>query len=263
MKARLLVVFVCITLSSVFSQEDADIYSKLYIKPAIGINLPITNLLQGEVTDDLFKYSDNSFYYQILSGNFFFSKHWGIEFTYQAGYSNSISGRADRFQNKMQKMYGKDYFVSTESGAQYNGVNPILGDIERGYLGLVYRIEGNKFILLPKLLLGIVSFSTDWATIDLKEKGTNNVLKISYDSGRRPNDYFTIVPAVTFGYRLSERIIANVDILYSYYKTNIEFIEKTRNTFTEEISNKTIDYKKNVNTLTIGIGLIIEFAPIY
>lgn len=238
-------------------QEKSETYSKWYLKPAVGINIPLTNLLLNEITDNLFEYDNNSYYWQVISGNFFFLKNWGVEFTYQAGNSKNISGRADRFNSEIQNKFGENYFVTPSSGAQYDDSNIILGNIERGYLGIVYRIEKYRFIFLPKLMIGVTSFYTDWGKADLKERGTNTVLKISYTSGKRPNDHFTIAPAVTFGYRISKRFIVNLDFLYSHFKTNIEFIEKTRNVFTEEVSYKSIDYKKNINTLSIGIGLIV------
>jgi hypothetical protein len=261
MKKLLVIILMSIFFNCAFGQEKLNTYSKWYLKPAVGVNIPITTLLSGEITDNLFEYNDNSYYWQVISGNFFFSRNWGVEFTYQAGNSNSISGRADRFNSEIQKKFSENYFVSSSSGAQYDDFNIILGNIERGYFGIVYRIEKPKFIFLPKLLIGVTSFYTDWGSADLKEKGTNTVLKISYSSGKRPNDHFTFAPAFTFGYRLSKRVIANIDLLYSYYKTNIEFVEEIHNTFTEEISYKTIDYKKDIHTLTIGIGLIIELKP--
>ena len=116
---------------------------------------------------------------------------------------------------------------------------------------------------MPKLFIGVTSFITDWGRADLKEKGTNSVYELTYDSGKRPNDHFTLAPSVTFGYRLSKRLIANIDILYSYYKTDIVFVKEIRNMFTKEITSQTIDYKKNMHTLTIGFGLIIELKHVH
>ena len=247
--------------SLVSAQDSTNIYSKWYVKPAAGVNIPITNLLSNKIPDNLFEYDDNSYYWQILSASFFFSANWGLEFTYQAGHSQSISGRAERFNQKLEEKYGENFFVTPSSGAQYDNTSLIGGSIQRGYLGIVYRYEKPKYIMLPKLSIGVTSFYTDWGKADLKEKGTNNVYKLSYDSGKRPNDHFTIAPSFTFGYRLSKRIIANIDFLYSYYRTDIEFVEELRNTFTNEIITETIDYKKDIHTLTIGLGFIIELKP--
>ncbi|MCK9208905.1 MAG: hypothetical protein M0P66_17475 [Salinivirgaceae bacterium] len=243
------------------AQDSTNTYSKWYIKPAAGINIPITNLLSNEIPDNLFEYDDNSYYWQILSASYFFSSKWGLEFTFQAGHSQSISGRAERFNQDLEEKYGENYFVTASSGAQFDNFSLIGGSIQRGNLGIVYRYEKRKYIFMPKLSIGVTSFYTDWGEADLKEKGTNTVYKLSYDSGKRPNDHFTIAPSFTFGYRLSNRIIANIDILYSYYKTDIEFVEEIRNTFTNEIVTETIDYKKNIHTLTVGFGVIIELKP--
>jgi hypothetical protein len=261
MKKLIVLIMFSSLLEYTFSQESSSLYPKLYIKPATGINIPVTSLFSGEVTDYLFEYNDNSFYWQILSASYFISPKWGIEFTYQAGYSIKISSRVDKFNKNIEEKYSANYFVTPSSGAQYGHFSIIGGSIERGYLGLVYRLEKPNFIFLPKLSIGVTSFYTDWGKAYLKEKGANTLYELSYDSGKRPNDHFTIAPSVTFGYRLSKRLIANFDILYSYFHTDIEFIKELRNTYTDEITTETINYKKNMHTLTMGLGLLIEFKP--
>ena len=262
MKKIIVLALIFNSFSCVFGQQKANTYSKWYLKPAVGINIPFTKLLNGEITDNLFEYADNSYYWQIISGNYFFLQKWGVEFTYQGGNSHSISGRADRFNSEIVKQYGDTYFVSPSSGAQYDDNSIFSGNIQRGYLGLVYRFEKPNYIILPKLFIGVTSFYTDWGRANLKEKGTNSVYELTYDSGKRPKDQFTLAPSIVLGYRLSERLIANIDILYSYYKTDIEFVKETRNTFTDEKTFQTIDYKKNMHTLTIGFGLIIELKNV-
>lgn len=262
MKKVIIIVVLFLNLwNSTFSQENSNTYSKWYVKPAFGLNIPLTKLLSGEITDNLFEYSDNSIYWQILSANYFFSAKWGIEFTYQAGCSQRISSRFESFKGKIEEEFGDKYFVSTSSGAEYNNFSIIGGSIERGYLGLVYRYEKPNYVFLPKLLIGVTSFYTDWGSAHLKEKGSNTFYKLFYNSGERPNDHYIIAPSFTFGYRLNRRLIANFDLLYSCYKTDIEFVKEMRNTFTEEIAIETIDYKKNIHTLSVGFGLIIELKP--
>lgn len=256
-KPIVILLFLCLFNIS-FAQDGLDAYTKWHLKPAVGLNIPITNLFCGEITDNLFKYADNSYYWQVLSLSRFFSSKWGLEFAYQAGHSRNITDRADRFTLELQEQYGDKYFVSSSSGAQYETFSYIGGSIERGYLGLVYRLEKPHFVLLPKISIGVTSFYTDWGSAVLKEKGSNNVYQLSFDPGKRPNDHFTLAPSLTFGYRLSKRLFANIDILYSYYKTNIEYITELRNTFTGETAYETIDYKRNMHALTIGMGLIVE-----
>lgn len=256
---KLIISFLLLNLSAfTLAQPESGTYTKWYLKPAVGLNIPVTKLLSDKITDNLIDYDDHSFYWQVLSATYFVSPDLGIDLTIQAGYSSSIPGRAARFNSMLEEKYGDRYFVSPSSGAEFDSFSIILGSIERGYLGLVYRIETPEYIILPKLSIGVASFYTDWGNADLKEKGTNSLYVLSYDSGKRPNDHFMLAPSVSFGYRLSKGMIANMDLLYSFYKTDFEFQEELRNAYTDVVIVKTFGYHKNIHTLTIGMGLIIE-----
>jgi hypothetical protein len=86
-----------------FAQESSKTYSKWYLKPAVGVNIPITRLFSGEISDNLFVYKDNSYYYQAFSANYFFSSNWGVELTLQAGFSQNLSGREERYHKEIEK----------------------------------------------------------------------------------------------------------------------------------------------------------------
>ena len=245
-----------------YGQSNASAFSKWYVKPAVGINIPLTRFKAGETTDLLIEYNDNSFYWQLISGNYFFHRNWGLEFTFQA---SSYSGALDKnrlFNQEMYRQYADDYFVSPSSSGQYDRFDFFGGNVGRGYLGVVYRLEQPKFILLPRFFVGVTSFYSNWARTKLKEKGTNTILEVFHTSGEKPNDYLTLSPALTVGYRLSRRMIANLDCQYSYFKTDITFKESIRNTFTESTTVRTFDYHKNIHTLTTGIGVIFELRPV-
>lgn len=263
-KLALILLFVNL-LNFSFAQENSNTYSKWYLKPSVGMNIPLTKLFSEKITDNLFDYNDKTFYWQVLSATYFISSKWGIDFTFQAGrsqyqlgHSHNISDRDERFNLELEEKYGDNYFVSPRSGAQYSNFS---SGIDRGYLGLVYRFEKHKYYFLPSFSIGVTSFYTDWGHADLKEKGTNTVYKITYDTKKRPHDQFTFAPSVIVGYRLSKRIITNINLLYSYFKTDIEFVEELRNNFTEEVLTETFDYRKNIHNLTLGIGIIIELKP--
>jgi len=245
-----------------FGQPAPTEYKRWFLKPAAGINIPITNLFSGEVTDPLIEYDNNTYYWQLISGNYFINEKWGIEFTFQTGESTRRSDRVNRFYTDMQNTYNDNFYVVPFTPAQYSEPDIFGGSIERSYLGIVYRIQNSKILLLPKFLIGITSFYTDWGKVTLKEKGTNTVFKLSYSTGKRPSDHFTIASSFTFGYRLSKFILANVDVIYSFFKPDIVFSEEIRNTYTEELVSRSIVYNKNIHTITIGAGIIIELRTI-
>lgn len=259
---KLIIVMLILNLYPVLiAQENSPIYSKWYFKPAAGVNLPVTKLLTGEISDYLLEYDDYSWYGQLIAGGYFFNSTWGLEFSFQPGYSGKLSGRAEKFANEVELEYGDSYFVTVGSSAAYSQSDFSGGTIQRGYLGLVYRIEKPHIVILPKFSIGVTSFYTDFGSATLKEKGTNTLLKLRYESGQRPNDHLTLAPSVTIGYRLSKRVLATMDAMYSYYKTDIVFTEELRNTFTEEVSNRSFEYRRQLNTFSLGLGLIVEFYP--
>ncbi len=262
MKKLIIIVLFLNLWSSAFSQENTKTYTRWYLKPAVGLNIPLTKLFSGSITDNLFEYSDNSFYWQYISATYFFLPNWGLEFTYQPGYSRCISNRYERYAGEIEAEYGDEYFVSTCSGAEYNNSTIISGSIDRGYLGLVYRYERRNYVFLPKLTVGVTSFNTDWGETVLKEKGSNIVYELTYKPGEISNDHFFIAPSFAFGYRLNKWFIVNVDLLYTYFKTDIEYKKQFCNTFTNEVKTETIDYDKNIHTLSVGVSLIFELRHV-
>lgn len=260
MKNLILILFILGSIHCAFGQEQSRTYSKWYLKPAAGINIPITKLLTGDITDNLFEYDDHSYYLQFISGSYFFSQKWGMELTFQMCMSNNIHGREDSFNAQIQNQYGDAYFVNPGySPGMYNSRSDV-GVFLRGYIGLVYRIEKPKYIIIPKILIGTTGVATDSGTAYLKEKGAHTSLALSYKTENESESYLTIAPGLSFGYRLSKRFIANFDLVYSYYKTDFQFVKETRNTFTEEVWTETIDYNKGIHTLSLGVGLIIELG---
>ncbi|MDP1727269.1 MAG: hypothetical protein Q8M15_10840 [Bacteroidota bacterium] len=239
------------------AQESLNYKSKLQTNPSVGINIPITKLLNGKLTDYLIEYDDQSYYWQIISGTFFFHKYWGIEFNFQANSSNSISKRADNFLQSMQSEYGNEYFVTPSTGAGDEKVSIISGNFERGYLGLIYRIESEKYFIYPKIAIGVTSFYTDWGKAYLKKKNFNDIIEISYSSGKAPNDFFIIATSATFGYKLTKRIFFNFDIGVSHYKTDLTFIKTMTDINSGQSTKEDFAYKKNVFNLSLGTGIII------
>ena len=238
-------------------QKKPGPWAKWYIKPAIGYNIPLSTFPSAGITDYLIEYDDHSYYWQLLSVNWFFSPRWGLEITYQPGRSGDIAGYAGKFSKEIENRYNNGYYVNVGSGGAYAAES----GIDRGYIGLVYRIEKTRYIIMPRFMIGSTSFYANWGNAVLKEKGTNNVFEIHYDPDEIPQDQFTIAPSVTMGYRLSRRFIINLDVMYSCFRTNFAYTEELRNNFTGETTSEIFEYRKYMHTLSVGAGLIVVFKP--
>ena len=115
--------------------------------------------------------------------------------------------------------------------------------------------------MYPKLSFGLYSFDTNCGYVYLKEKNSNYEYKISYSDGKKPsgggsNNYFTLTPSVSFGYKLFHRLYLNADIMLSYFKTDIVFEKEFTNLYTNKKTVEYFDYKKDIYTLSFGAGII-------
>ncbi|MFT3907789.1 MAG: hypothetical protein QM737_00055 [Ferruginibacter sp.] len=259
MMRYLLIILICLNCQGVVAQDDMLYRSKLQLNTAFGWNIPLTKLLSGAVTDNLFKYEDNTYYWQVVSVTYFFKKHWGVEFNLHAGSSEEIFRKAKNYQNLVAAQYGNNYYGKATPGSYENGdasADMLNGEVSRKYLGMIYRYETKRFFLYPKVSLGITSFTTNWGASYLKEKNTNQVYKVEYNSGRRGNDHFTVALSAKTGYKISKRFYIDVDVLGSWFKTNINFAKTTTNMITNEKIIEPQLYKKDIYTLSMGAGLI-------
>lgn len=255
--AIVILFFLAVVAGKLFCQDSLNYQSKWQTRPNFGINFPITNLLDGRTTDYLFEYGDNSMYWQILSVSFFFHKHWGVEFNFQGMTAENVSNRVDNFSSAMNTEYEENYFVKTSTSSLYHDFNPIGGHFERGFIGLIYRMEKNRIFIHPKFSIGVSSFQTDWGQIILKEKNSNNVIEVFFDSGKRPNDHFVLATSMAFGYKLTKRLYFNLDLMTSYYKTDITFTKNITDLHTNQSTSENFRYNKNIYTLSVGGGLIL------
>jgi hypothetical protein len=240
---------------SVYGQDSSTYKSKLQTRLLVGTNIPVTKLLQGAETDYLFEYDDHSYYWQILSLTYFFHRHWGVEFNFQAGTSSRIRKRIDNFIANIQSEYGANYYVNPRINS--NEFNFFGGSMQRSYFGIIYRFETDKFYAYPKFLFGVTSSYKNRVNIDLKKRNFNNEYSLSYSDGKVPNDeHFSLAPSVSFGYKIFKRFYLNADIMFSYFRTNVVFEKEFTDLYTKKSTMKHFDYKKDILTLSLGAGLI-------
>ena len=242
--------------SSVYGQDSLAYKSKFQFRIMGGANIPIIKLTQGTPLDDLLLYNDYTYYWQLFSFSYFFSKHWGIEINLHGATSEGLAKRPNNFHESMKSEYSDKYYVHSFSTDYNYSENVLTGSVPRCYLSAVYRWETNKFYLYPKLSIGMTWITIDKNSVELKEKNSNNEYKVSFSSQKRINTYLTFAHSVSTGYKIFKWFYVNADVTLSYFKTNIEFKKDFQNLYSKESTLEYFDYKKDVLTLSLGIGLI-------
>ena len=256
-----IILFLLMGYSCIIAQSNSDWSYKVkwQARPSIGLNFPLKKLFNNSLTDNLIDYHDGTNYYlQVITVSYFFHKHWGVELSYQGSSSNKANGknRGNRFAEMLLNEYGANYFITPSSGASYGNSNIFEGNVGSGLIGIIYRKEFNRFFVHPKLAFGITSFYTDWGETILKEKNSNNLLKINYSTGKLPNDHFTTATSLVVGYKITEKIFWNIEVSASYFKTDFKYKRKVIDQSTGMISISDFSqYKKDIFMLGIGTGL--------
>ena len=255
---KLLIFFFLAVFSfSVYGQDSRAYQSRWQTRTLVGTNIPITRLLQGAETDYLLEFDNNSFCWQI-SVSYFFHKRWGAEFSFHLNTSSQMRQRNDNFIAGMQSRYGDNYYVSARTGNLYR-----FDSFNRGLLGIIYRFETDRFYVYPRFAIGVTNFWADWGSTNLKRKNANIVYEIKYQNSRvrglalaSPTDHFTLAPSVSFGYKLTNRLFLNADIMFSYFRPNIVYERTKTNLFTNESSVQRFEYRNGVASLSLGVGLV-------
>ena len=243
--------FLKILICSVCGQDLLAYKAKWQTRFLTGVNIPITKLLQDIETDYLLQYKDYSYCIELPSVSYFFHKHWGVNLNLRIGGSSKLRDRTDNFIAKVQSIYGENYFVSAET-------NETKEVFHQPFLGVIYRLETNKFYIYPTLSIGGTAIYTNYWQAHLKEKNSNNEYGLFLSKNKSSNGlFFTVATSVSFGYKLSERVFLNADVMFSHFSPSFMFEKEFVNLYTKESSVEYFDYKKDIFTLGLGAGLII------
>ncbi|AXY75668.1 hypothetical protein D3H65_17535 [Paraflavitalea soli] len=256
-KKHVLLFIACLPVVAVLGQGKKRNMLGLEFQGKLSMNydISLTQLLNGGPTDDLLGYEDRTCYLPIIGLSLFFDKHWGLDFNFQAVISNKPSRKVDQFSKRMQAEYSNHYYVDPFTSAGYTDPG---GAIQRGFLGLIYRLESRRFFMYPKFSLGITSFEANYGRAYLKEKESNKELMVFYATGKPNRDHFTIAASSAFGYKLCKWLYFNVDLQTSWYKTNISYIKTITDLESGQVTSESIRYKKNIFNLGLGGGFIVS-----
>lgn len=239
-----------------FSQEEnSTLYTNRFqLKVEGGLNMPLTDMNQNKITDYFVEYSTESKFVSSISAIWFLRKRFGVEADLKFVYFNDRKNSFNQFQEFANNEYGENYYVKAFFPIDNNFI-PVVS------FGLVYRIETEHFYFYPKFSIGVTSFYSNWGGIDLKEKNTNNEYKISYSQGKIAKDNFTLTPAVTMGYKLSDRFWVDLNLKASFFRSNFTYEKTLTNLYTKEVEQlEQTPYKENIVEAYFSVGVTYVLA---
>jgi len=256
MRKQILIISLFCLLSNSLKSQDNEPSVKWFIRPSFGYTFSLNPKKFGFITDNLTTYTNQNGYWQIFSGGFFFNK-WGIEFNYLRNENNQIYNRSERFIEEVNRKYSSDYYCNIRSGIYYDPSSSSSGLMERGSIGPIYRIKQGHLLYVFRGMIGVMSFSTDWGSVSLKEKGTNSLLKIEWSADRPVKDFFTLNPSCTFSYKITKRIQFDADVNFWLYDLDYNYTETVTDYIKNESASKLYHYQRMTIDLSVGAGIMI------
>jgi hypothetical protein len=236
--------------------QDTE-YVSFYLKPSFGTTLSLSSLMIGEITDHLIEFQDNYNHTQLLSLSYFFNKRLGIELYYQWCDGNNIDSRDNHFNHELEDIYGTEYYLTTENNP-IPMTNMVSNRFDRGFASLVFKLEKNKYCLIPKFHLGFTTIPLERSEVLLKTINTNEYLRLNFDTDAEKNFYLTVGPGVSVGRRFFNHILVTLDFQYNYFRPNFSYTIEIRELYTSTVTTKINDYKKNIHSVSLGIGFAFE-----
>ena len=246
-----------------YGQDSFHYKSKFQWKAMACFNLPINQLAKRGVTDNFISYPDNSISWQLLSFNYFFSKHWGVDASFQLGGSSSHKYNPNtELGNNLSSKFS-NYYITVPNTSWNNKSTPPFCELNKTNIGIIYRLEKDKFVFYPKFSVGITTFSSYSAEAYLKQKSTNEVFHLTYiPNGATSKSYLTVNASSTIGYRTSKNLLLFLDLTASIFKPNLYYTATTTDLFTGISSTENYNYENNISNLSIGMGIILEIDRI-
>lgn len=252
MRYFILIIFLLCTNTIFCSAQDPIKPMKWLVRSSADLTIPLSKTNYGYITDNLSDNKIGTFGWQIISFTRFFN-NLGVEMSITANFNPHQRNSFDRFSNAVNAKYSDGYFADISSGCIYNEPP----NIEKFSMGPVYKLQKRRIIYIFRFLMGSTSFYTNFGSAILKEKGTNTILDIHWSPGAVPNDFFTLNPSITTGYRVTKRLFLNLDLNYWVYNMDFTYKETIKDINSKNIITTDYHYRNLVNELNIGIGLMI------
>jgi hypothetical protein len=231
---------------------------RFFYRPSIGAMFPTRSFSSNDIPGNLVGTQFQNLFFQPLAIGFFY-QNIGIEGQVMLSPSLNPRNRHNQFVKDVNLKYGNKYHTSVYSSAVDDYLDKSSDPIVRGSLGPSYKVERNRLIFVGRIMLGIVSIISNWGRVRLKEKGTNELLNIRWDSQYPTKDCFSFHPSLTLAYRVNRRITFNLDLDSWLYKADITYKETTTNAVTGVVTTEEYGYDHLMNDIGVGLGIMVVF----
>lgn len=231
---------------------------RFFYRPSLGAMFPTRSFPTNDIPANLIGTKYQNLLFQPLAIGVFF-RNIGIEGQVMLSPALTPRDRHDQFVKDINLKYGNRYHASVYSSAIDDYLDNTSDPIFRGSLGPSYKIERNRWIFVGRMMVGVVSIVSNRGLVRLKEKGTNELLNIRWDTQYATEDCFSFHPSFTLAYRIRRRVSFNLDLDSWFYEANATYKETTTNAFSGNVTINQYRYSHFMNDVSVGLGIMVIF----
>lgn len=253
----LLILLLVLKGTKIFAQPEYKPI-RFFYRPSVGAVFLTRSFPTKDVPSNLIGTAFHNIYFQPFALGFFY-RNIGIEGQVMLSPALNSQNRRNHFAKEIGLKYGNKYYTSISSGSMDDYMNDNSDPIVRGSAGPSYKIERNSLVFVGRMMVGVVSITTDWGSVRLKEKGTNGLLNVHWDTQYPTKDCFSFHPSFTLAYRLSRRITFNLDLDSWLYKADVTYKETTTNAVSGNTTTSQYRYSHFMNDVSAGLGIMVIF----
>lgn len=245
----------------IIAQENPSM--KYFLSTGYGFTMNFSEPYIGAETDNMLMAVQTDYYWKILSAGYFFSSNWGMEVSVYKYLTNERRNVDQMMNNYFIENYPEYYLVSSRPITHEN-LNSFSDAPVVSLIGLVYKLENQRFIALASLRIGMKEYSMNPGGAGLKRKDANDILEVEYsiDGGRTYSNIAreVISPSLALGYSFSNRVKVLFEATYMYSPMDITVRKTERNTLTEEITTSHFHYNSPFQHLNFGVAFMYAFG---
>jgi hypothetical protein len=230
-------------------QSEWDYLARWQIRTTGGIHQPYHNLSEKSMASQfLFSGGVSDKYIAPMNVSYFFKEKWGVDVS--MALVIAADGKRYNLESQIERQYANQYYLKNLKIVRDESPKILFN------VGAVYRIEKDRYFLMPRLGVSMLSLDVSPVTFTLKERNTNTYLQKEYRSKNFNRTHVGANLALMGGWKIIRRLSVVAEVSGSWHSLHSSVVETSENWYTLERSQLTHDFNVPYGGLNLGIGLM-------
>lgn len=232
---------------------------RIMFRPGVGYDLPLHTVSLNEITDQLTDMNGRGLALQMFSIGIYPRERLGFELMVRGLFERGGEKRNETYNRLMQERWGAAYFYDPVTPYENYG-GPFESNRSTVGLSVNYKFDRGRIIYIPKYFFGIVEIAQTRRSHTMKQRDSNNMLLVEYDTEKYYRDLFITGPAASVVYRLNQTFGVSLDASLFWHRAGASFRERYTDLFTRQQVETPHNYSGTMFRGNIGLGLVVGMS---